>query len=81
MALCRKLSEKTKYIISTSDPSSIYLVVSSKKQNIFVKHDLAFRNPCLDVFNNLCLIRKSTMWSLINLSNNSQITDVKLTGL
>ena len=31
--------------------------------------------------NHLCLTRKSTTWSLINLSNNLQITDVKLTGL
>ena len=31
-----------------------------------------------DGFNNLCLTRKSTIWYLLNLSNNLQIIDVKL---
>ena len=47
----------------------------------FVKHGLTFRNPWWNLFNNLCLTTKSTIWYLINRSNYLQITDVKLTGL
>ena len=46
---CGTLSKaflKPKYIISTGDHSSF--VTSSKKHNMFAKHDLAFRNPCWD---------------------------------
>ena len=37
---------KSKYIISTGDLSSTHLVISSKKYNKFVIHDLVFRNQC-----------------------------------
>ena len=33
------------------------------------------------IFTNWCLARKSTIWSLTNISNNLPIADVKLTGL
>ena len=52
-----------------------------QKHTKFVRHDLAFRNPCWAGFISLCLMRKFIIWSLIIVSNNLQITDVKLTGL
>ena len=64
---CGTLSKaffKSKYIISTGDPSSTHFVTSSKNHKIFVKHDLAFRNPCWDGFIKLFLTRKSTKWSI-----------------
>ena len=46
---CGTLSKaflKSKWIISTGDPSSTHFVTSSKKHKVFVKHYLAFKNPC-----------------------------------
>ena len=57
---CGTLSKaflKSKYIISTGDPSSTHFVTSSKKHKMFVKHDLAFRNPCWDGLIKLFLTR------------------------
>ena len=45
-----------------------------------VRQYLAFKNPCWERFIKLNLLRKSTVWSLIIISNTLQITDVKLTG-
>ena len=44
-----------------------------QKKTRFVRHDFDFRNPCWAGFINLCLMRKSTIWSLIIVSNNLHI--------
>src|ERR1043165_178808 len=47
--LCGTLSDafaKSKYIMSTAFPSSIFLYISSKKCIRFVRHDRPFVNPC-----------------------------------
>ena len=55
------------------------MISSKKKHSTHVKHDLAFKNPFeLDL---IIYANKTTIWSLINLSNNLQITDINLTSL
>ena len=67
--------------MSTGDPSSTNFVISLKKSKLFIKHDLALRNPCCDVFINLFFSRNPTMWSLINVSTDLHTTDAKFTGV
>ena len=73
-----KAFRKYKYIIPTGDPSSIHLVISSKHRTSL----LSMTSPLgIRVVMDLCIKRKFTIWSLINISNNLQNTDVKRTGL
>ena len=56
---------------------SLFVCSCSKRpQGSAIKHQQG-----INEFNNLCLKRKFTIWFLINLSNNLQTTNVKLTHL
>ena len=69
---------KSKYTTSTGESSSTHLITYSKKHNGLVRQNLTHVDIQLLI---LFVTRKSTMSSLINVSNNLHNTDVKLTGL